>query len=112
MLARLEAMYRRSSLLSWFLLRSAIKAPVRIGIRLIEFVQGFRTAPWDSLPYRLRFLMGKDEPETRRIIERVCRRGQVALDIGAHVGYVTAVLAALVGPDGIVFSFEPNPRLF
>lgn len=46
--------------------------------------------------------------------EFVCRnlgRGEVALDVGASYGYYTAVLADLVGPEGRVHAFEPNPGL-
>jgi FkbM family methyltransferase len=36
--------------------------------------------------------------------------GMVAVDIGAHVGYYTFLLADLVGPGGHVHAFEPNPN--
>lgn len=38
--------------------------------------------------------------------------GQVAADIGAHIGYFTMVMADLVGSTGRVHAFEPNKRLF
>lgn len=37
--------------------------------------------------------------------------GMVVADIGANVGYFTLLMADLVGPDGGVHAFEPNPRL-
>lgn len=37
--------------------------------------------------------------------------GMVVADIGANVGYFTLLMADLVGPDGSVHAFEPNPRL-
>lgn len=37
--------------------------------------------------------------------------GQVAVDVGANHGYYTLLLAELVGPNGKVFGFEPNPRM-
>jgi FkbM family methyltransferase len=43
-----------------------------------------------------------------------CRRlivpGSTVLDIGAHVGYYTRLLAQLVGPEGRVLAFEPHPE--
>jgi FkbM family methyltransferase len=36
--------------------------------------------------------------------------GQVVYDVGAHVGYLTLVLAKLVGPRGRVFAFEGDPQ--
>jgi FkbM family methyltransferase len=34
------------------------------------------------------------------------------LDIGAHTGYMTLLLADLVGPQGRVYAFEPASRIF
>jgi FkbM family methyltransferase len=38
------------------------------------------------------------------------RRGDVFYDVGAHIGYVALVAARLVGPEGSVFAFEPDPE--
>jgi FkbM family methyltransferase len=48
------------------------------------------------------------------VTEFVCRnvaRGERAMDVGAVYGYYTILLADLVGPDGRVAAFEPNPWL-
>jgi len=37
--------------------------------------------------------------------------GQVALDLGAHMGYYSILMADIVGADGRVIAFEPNPNL-
>lgn len=37
--------------------------------------------------------------------------GMTALDIGAHCGYFTLLMADLVGPSGFVHAFEPNPSM-
>jgi FkbM family methyltransferase len=36
------------------------------------------------------------------------RRGSVAIDVGAHAGLITTVLAEAVGPEGQVWSIEPR----
>jgi FkbM family methyltransferase len=36
--------------------------------------------------------------------------GDAAIDVGAHKGYVSLLLARSVGPGGYVWSFEPDPR--
>lgn len=42
-------------------------------------------------------------------VKRLIRPGDVVVDAGANVGYVTALLAQWVGPEGRVHSFEPVP---
>jgi FkbM family methyltransferase len=44
------------------------------------------------------------------VLEAMVGRGDVAYDIGASFGYVTAQLARLVGEDGRVHAFEPHPE--
>jgi len=38
--------------------------------------------------------------------------GMVALDCGAHIGEYTLLFACLVGTEGQVHAFEPDPRVF
>jgi FkbM family methyltransferase len=38
--------------------------------------------------------------------------GQTAIDVGANSGFITLMLASLVGPQGRVLSFEPSPAVF
>jgi len=44
-------------------------------------------------------------------IWRLLDEGDACLDVGAHVGYMTSIMAARVGPTGRVDSFEPHPVL-
>ncbi len=52
------------------------------------------------------------EPEVTAFFMRSVRPGDTALDLGAHVGYFTLLLAKLVGPRGRVVAFEPHPENF
>lgn len=45
-------------------------------------------------------------------MRRYLRRGDVFIDVGANVGYLSAIAADIVGPSGRVHSFEPVPRFF
>lgn len=46
------------------------------------------------------------------VIWRLVEPGDVVIDAGANIGYVTSLMAARVGQDGQVYSFEPHPEIF
>ena len=47
--------------------------------------------------------------ETQLLLRAVLRPGDRVVDVGANIGMITLHAAALVGPAGVVESFEPNP---
>ena len=49
------------------------------------------------------------EPDTFAWLRQNCKAGYTILDVGAHIGLFSVVMARLVGPGGHVFSFEPTP---
>jgi FkbM family methyltransferase len=49
------------------------------------------------------------EADVVRLLERMLRPGATFVDVGANVGFHSVVAARLVGPDGRVFSIEPDP---
>jgi FkbM family methyltransferase len=48
------------------------------------------------------------EPELTEALRRLVRPGMHCADVGAHLGYVTLLLAQLTGPDGRVVAFEAS----
>jgi FkbM family methyltransferase len=58
------------------------------------------------------FMPENYEHETQRYIRNYVKPGMVALDIGAHVGLMSLLLAHKVGKTGKVYSFEPNKENF
>ena len=46
------------------------------------------------------------------LIYRLLDPGAEAIDAGAHVGLMSAIMALRVGPSGCVHSFEPNPAVY
>jgi FkbM family methyltransferase len=51
------------------------------------------------------------EPHETRFICANCKPGDVALDIGANIGYYSLLMAKIVGPAGFVYAFEPDEGL-
>jgi FkbM family methyltransferase len=52
------------------------------------------------------------EPASTKLLLSDLRPGHVVLDIGANIGYYTLLAARIVGPQGKVFAFEPEPTNF
>jgi len=52
------------------------------------------------------------EPNQTKIVKKYVHEGDVVIDVGAHVGYYTLLMAQLVGKNGKVYSFEPDPVNF
>lgn len=46
------------------------------------------------------------------MLKTFLRNGDTFIDIGANIGYITAIGASLVGKKGWVYSFEPVPEYF
>lgn len=49
------------------------------------------------------------EPEVRQAVREHVRSGDVVVDIGANVGCIALLAAAIAGPTGRVIAVEPNP---
>ena len=52
------------------------------------------------------------EPYASKLVIGLLRPGDVAVDVGAMIGYYTVILAKHVEADGRVFAFEPDPDNF
>jgi FkbM family methyltransferase len=85
--------------------------PDRLGVfPLAEPLDGHRMRlHWQT---RKAYVFGTAEPEVVRAIQNEVRPWQVALDIGANIGYFALLLARQVGPEGKVIAFEPFPEVF
>lgn len=52
------------------------------------------------------------EAHIAHLIQQHAKAGTVVLDIGAHIGTHTLIASKVVGPEGKVYAFEPQPKLF
>jgi FkbM family methyltransferase len=55
--------------------------------------------------------LGDYEKEEAALLMKNVGPGMTVLDIGANIGYFTLLLATMVGPEGQVHAFEPNPAM-
>ena len=52
------------------------------------------------------------ETEVTESLWRLARVGDLAVDVGANIGYMTSILAVKAGARGKINSFEPHPTIF
>jgi FkbM family methyltransferase len=57
-------------------------------------------------------MSGEWESLESRVIERILKPGDTAIDVGANVGYFSALFSSCVGSQGRVLSFEPGESTF
>lgn len=59
-----------------------------------------------------RIVEAEYELEETAFIKSIVKNGDRVADLGANIGYYSLLMANLVGPQGKVNSFEPEPTLF
>ena len=52
------------------------------------------------------------ERDLIKFIKKYLKRDQICLDVGANVGYLSAVMAQSIGKNGKVYALEPAPQVF
>ncbi len=52
------------------------------------------------------------EREVISVLQRYLKTGDSFIDVGANIGYLSAIALGIVGKTGAVHSFEPVPRYF
>ncbi len=67
--------------------------------------------PIDDFVGRSIYFVGDLDRKVSQLIAHLVRPGDTVMDVGANLGLVTLQLAVLVGPNGLVHAFEPNPAL-
>lgn len=68
-------------------------------------------AGMDSLAMGL-FLGDGYEKQTTKIFKSLVKPGMTVVDVGAYIGYFALMASKLVGYNGRVWAFEPEPRNF
>lgn len=101
-------------------LRRKLKAVLDRGIRALTRIDASK--PYYVLGHRMWLHPGKSalqseafgtyEYDTVEVFSDYIRPGMTVVDVGAFVGFYTLLSARLVGPQGSVYAFEPNPEAF
>lgn len=66
----------------------------------------------DYDPIVSQMFFGGYEIETIEIMKKFLKKGDTFIDVGANIGYLTAIGAGFVSTSGQVYSFEPVPKYF
>lgn len=93
------------------------KLVLRKGIEVVDVdsIAGLkmRLYPLDNIGDRLSlFMPWYFESKEFNFISNHCQSGDTFIDIGANTGYYTLLASQIVGAEGSVLSFEPNPVVF
>jgi FkbM family methyltransferase len=93
------------------LLRGALNRAAPQGLTTVEIaagsLAGFRLVL--DLSREKDYWLGTYEPHLQSAIEDLVRPGMVVYDVGANIGYISLLLANVVGERGQVFAFEALP---
>jgi FkbM family methyltransferase len=58
------------------------------------------------------FTTGVFDPCVSETMHRLIDPGELVVDVGANIGYLTSLAATRAGSDGTVLAFEPHPVVF
>lgn len=64
-----------------------------------------------SLSYHI-LMDGLWEPWVTKVIRETVKPGWNIIEVGANIGWYSVLLASLIGKDGRLWVFEPNPRIY
>jgi FkbM family methyltransferase len=68
--------------------------------------------PWDIALTPIIMFRGQWEPGETLWIVKALKEGDTFVDAGANVGYYTVIASKIVGDEGRVYAFEPDPESF
>jgi FkbM family methyltransferase len=93
------------------LIRGTLNKAAPSGLAVVNIAAG----PLEGMPMLLDmqtekdFWLGTYEPEMQSALSELIKPGMTVYDVGANIGYVTLMLAKMVGEQGKVYAFEALP---
>ncbi len=83
------------------------EGPIKTGY---GYAIDFRETGVSATAMRRQVIAGTYERPFFDLITQCLEPGNVAVDVGAHEGFLTLLMSKKVGKDGSVFAVEPNPE--
>lgn len=77
-----------------------LKSGIKLNVDSNEYIQS------------LLYVFGDYEYSTIAFLHNVIKHQDIIIDVGANIGYLSLVCSKLVGTNGMVLSFEPDPLNF
>ena len=92
-------------------LRRLFNRAAPIGMNKIRVASGILEGYFLNLDMQTEkdYWLGTYEMDLQTSLRRLVKPGMIAYDVGANIGYISLMLAHLVGSEGKVFSFEALP---
>lgn len=80
----------------------------------VQIEQGPAAGLWMNVNPRTgrNILRGDGEPQVQQVFAACLRPGMTFYDLGANMGFLSLLAARLVGPQGRIIAFEPDPVIF
>jgi FkbM family methyltransferase len=78
--------------------------------KLLELPGGGKIVCDLSIPYECMVWLKQEEERDLQILRKLLRPSDKFVDCGANIGLWSLSAAPVVGPEGKVFAFEPNPK--
>jgi FkbM family methyltransferase len=66
----------------------------------------------DKVIERAIYLFGTYEAGTLNIIDKCLRKDDTFIDVGSNIGLMSLFASQVIGKNGVVYSFEPDPETF
>jgi FkbM family methyltransferase len=80
------------------------------GIQLVDSAAGLKLTADPRDYFSCMMVYGRYAPELVALLAELVQPGDSVMDVGAQLGYISSILARLVGSNGRVHSFEPDPN--
>lgn len=105
--AREGSSARAASVLRWTRKKLVPKSNVWVQVE-----RGISKGLWLrlQLPPETFLWRGDHEPDVQALLATCLRPGGITYDVGSYVGFLALAMARIVGPEGQVFAFEPDPE--